>query len=102
MARTLWLYNLYRALCTAHVHKAVFVFVFLARGLSMAEILLLQTIAAGGLLALLGVQADPVRSRAPRQRIASRAALNSLPSNQFGQVSSFAMSRIVSRASVPC
>lgn len=44
MARTLWLYNLYRALCTAHLHKAVFVFVFLARGLSMAEILLLQTI----------------------------------------------------------
>ncbi len=44
MARTLWLYNTYRALCTAHLHKVVFVFVFLARGLSMAEILLLQTI----------------------------------------------------------
>jgi len=52
MARTLWLYNLYRALCTAHLHKAVFVFVFLARGLSMAEILLLQTIFTGAAFAL--------------------------------------------------
>ncbi len=52
MARTLWLYNLYRALCTAHLHKAVFVFVFLARGLSMAEILLLQTIFTAAAFAL--------------------------------------------------
>jgi MFS family permease len=52
MARTLWLYNLYRALCTAHLHKAVFVFVFLARGLSMAEILLLQMIFTAAAFAL--------------------------------------------------
>lgn len=52
MARTLWLYNLYRALCTAHLHKVVFVFVFLARGLSMAEILLLQTIFTAAAFAL--------------------------------------------------
>ena len=52
MARTLWLYNLYRALCTAHLHKALFVFVFLARGLSMAEILLLQTIFTAAAFAL--------------------------------------------------
>jgi len=42
MARTLWLYNLYRALCTAHLHRPFCVFAFLKRGLSLSEIVLLH------------------------------------------------------------
>jgi MFS family permease len=52
MARTLWLYNLYRALCTAHLHRPFFVFVFLARGLSMAQVMLLQMIFSAAVIAL--------------------------------------------------
>lgn len=44
MARTLWLYNFYRALCTAHLHRPFYVFVFLERGLSMSQIVLLHMI----------------------------------------------------------
>lgn len=52
MARTLWLYNIYRALCTSHVHAPFFVFVFLARGLSLSQITLLLAIFSGTVIAL--------------------------------------------------
>lgn len=52
MARTLWLYNLYRALCTAHLHRPFYVFVFLARGLSLSQILLLHIIFSAAVISL--------------------------------------------------
>ena len=52
MARTLWLYNVYRALCTAHLHKFLFVFVFLGRGIGLDEIMLLQMIFSASVLLL--------------------------------------------------
>ena len=52
MARTLWLYNLYRALCTAHLHRPFYVFVFLDRGLSMAQIVMLHMIFSAAVITL--------------------------------------------------
>lgn len=52
MARTLWLYNLYRALCTAHLHRPFYVFVFLERGLSMGQIVMLHMIFSAAVIAL--------------------------------------------------
>lgn len=52
MARTLWLYNFYRALCTAHLHRPFYVFVFLERGLTMSQIVLLHMIFSAAVIAL--------------------------------------------------
>lgn len=52
MARTLWLYNFYRALCTAHLHRPFYVFVFLERGLTMSQIVLLHMIFSAAVITL--------------------------------------------------
>jgi MFS family permease len=74
MARTLRLYNLFRALCTAHLHRPFFVFVFLARGLSMAQVMLLQMIFSAAVI-LLEVPTGAWADRLGRRRSMGLGAL---------------------------